>query len=171
MGYKLILMKAQLETPFGSMIAIGDETELYLLEFEDRKGLQREIDCLQQTTQSEIISSHNKLIDLIEEELRQYFYGNLREFTTPVRFFGTSFQRNVWEELRKISLGETCSYSEIARAIGKPSSCRPVAQAIRSNQLSIIIPCHRVIYTGGGLGGYSGGIKRKKLLLEHEKDW
>jgi len=75
----------------------------------------------------------------------------------------------VWEELQKIPFGETCSYAELAATIGKPSAFRAVANANGANQFAIVIPCHRVINSNGELGGYGGGLPRKKWLIAHER--
>ncbi|MES2273988.1 MAG: methylated-DNA--[protein]-cysteine S-methyltransferase, partial [Chlamydiota bacterium] len=139
------------------------------LEFIDCAALEREIDRLRKQTKLAILPGRNPPIDSIERELSQYFEGTLRAFTTPLFLLGTPFQRAVWEELKKIPHGETRSYGEIARAIDKPSAFRAVAQANGANQLAIVIPCHRVINTNGELGGYAGGLTRKKWFLEHEK--
>ena len=84
---------------------------------------------------------------------------------------GTEFQIKVWNELKKIPIGETRTYKEIAELIGKPKAARAVANACGQNPYPVIIPCHRVIRSDGGLGGYSGegGIKKKKMLLTEEK--
>jgi len=103
-------------------------------------------------------------------ELNQYFEDKLQSFQTPLTFLGTPFQKQVWEELLKIPAGETRSYSEIAIAIGRPSAFRAVAQANGANQLALIVPCHRVINADGQLGGYGGGLTRKKWLLDHERE-
>ena len=83
---------------------------------------------------------------------------------------GSPFQKQVWEELKKIPSGETRAYLAIAKAVGRPTACRAVANANGANQLAIIIPCHRVINTNGELGGYGGGIARKQWLLDLEKN-
>jgi AraC family transcriptional regulator of adaptative response/methylated-DNA-[protein]-cysteine methyltransferase len=98
-----------------------------------------------------------------------YFDGNLTEFKTPLFFLGSSFQKQVWEALRKIPFGQTRSYAEMATFIGKPSAFRAVANANGANQLAIVVPCHRVINTNGDLAGYGGGIARKKWLIHHEQ--
>ncbi|HEV7737443.1 MAG TPA: methylated-DNA--[protein]-cysteine S-methyltransferase, partial [Chlamydiales bacterium] len=108
------------------------------------------------------------LLDSLQEELAQYFAGNLQTFKTPVHFTGTPFQVRVWEELQKISYGTTISYAMLAANIGKPTAFRAVARANGANKLAIIIPCHRVIYANGALGGYSGGLARKPQLLAVE---
>lgn len=81
---------------------------------------------------------------------------------------GTAFQRSVWDELRRIPLGETRSYGDLAHALGNPGAVRAVGQANGANPVWVIVPCHRVVRSGGALGGYGGGIERKAWLLEHE---
>jgi len=82
---------------------------------------------------------------------------------------GSSFQKKVWAELQKISIGKTCCYSDVAQAIKRPAAVRALARANGANQLAIIIPCHRVINANGDIGGYGGGIARKRCLLSHER--
>ena len=151
------------------MIAIGDEEALYLLEFGERSGLEREIDRLKQKTNAPIVSGTTAPIRLLEKELSQYFEGKLTEFKTPLFFMGSPFQKKVWEELLKIPFGERCSYSNIAQAIGRPTAFRAVARAISTNQLAIVIPCHRVLSAKGSLSGYAGGLAQKQWLLDHER--
>lgn len=167
--HRNILKASWLDTRLGPMIAIGDEKALYLLEFVDRRGLEREVERLREKTKSAIIPGTTETILSIEKELNQYFDGKLKEFTTPLFLLGSPFQKRVWEELKKIPIGETRSYAEMAIAIGNPSAFRAVANANGANQFAIIIPCHRVINTNGDLGGYGGGIARKDWLLNHEK--
>jgi len=162
-----VLKEYRMDTPLGQMIAVADEQVLYLLEFVDRRGLAAEMAKLQ--TKSTIISGKTDPIDSIENELHRYFDGLLTDFQTPVKTMGTLFQKEVWAELLKISVGKTCSYSDVALAIKKQSAFRAVARANSANQLVIIIPCHRVINKNGDLGGYSGGMARKRWLLAHEE--
>jgi AraC family transcriptional regulator of adaptative response/methylated-DNA-[protein]-cysteine methyltransferase len=168
-GNENILKASWIDTLLGPMLAISDEQALYLLEFVDRRGLEREVERLRKRTKSAIIPGYTKPIETIETELHQYFEGKIHEFRTPLFLLGSPFQKQVWEELKKIPPGETRSYSDIAKAIGKPSAFRAVAQANGANQLALIIPCHRVINADGELGGYGGGLIRKKWLLNHEK--
>lgn len=163
-----ILKESWIDTPLGPMIAIADERALYLLEFVDCKGLEREVECLRKKTASTIIPGHTHPIHSIENELKLYFEGKLIDFKTPLFCLGSPFQKRVWEELKKIPFGQTRSYSDIASAIGQPTAYRAVANAIGANQFALIIPCHRVINTNGKLGGYSGGLTRKKWLINHE---
>jgi AraC family transcriptional regulator of adaptative response/methylated-DNA-[protein]-cysteine methyltransferase len=164
-----VLKASWLDTPFGPMVAVADEIGLYLLEFVDRRGLEREIERLRLKTKLAIIPGKTEAIRLIENELIQYFKGTLQEFKTPLLLLGSPFQKRVWDELKKIPFGETRSYSQIALAISRPSAFRAVAQANGANQIAIVIPCHRVINSNGDLGGYGGGIARKKWLLDHER--
>ncbi|AXU06696.1 methylated-DNA--[protein]-cysteine S-methyltransferase [Rickettsia japonica] len=163
------LKAAWLDTPLGSMLAISDEKLLYLLEFVDRRGLEREIERLRIKTESAIIPGSTEPILMIEEDLQLYFNGTLQKFNTPIWFLGSPFQKMVWQELINIPYGETRSYLNQAKALGKPNSYRAVANANGMNQLAIIVPCHRIINSNGKLGGYSRGLHRKKWLIEHER--
>ncbi|MGC5325109.1 bifunctional transcriptional activator/DNA repair enzyme AdaA [Brevibacillus sp. SYSU BS000544] len=164
-----ILKASWIDTQLGPMIAIADEQALYLLEFVDRRGLEREVERLRKRTKSAIIPGSTGPIRSIERELTLYFEGTLSTFETPINLLGSAFQKRVWEQLLKIPPGETRSYLEIAHLLGKPTAFRAVAQANGANQLAIVIPCHRVINSNGELGGYGGGISRKNWLLDHEK--
>ncbi|EHB44387.1 methylated-DNA/protein-cysteine methyltransferase [Mycolicibacterium rhodesiae JS60] len=103
------------------------------------------------------------------EQLAAYFAGDLTEFELDLDLGGTEFQRKVWAALRTIPYGETRSYGEIAMQIGSPSASRAVGMANGRNPIGIIVPCHRVIGSTGGLTGYGGGLDRKKQLLALER--
>jgi len=164
-----ILKAAWLDTPLGPMIAIADEIGLYLLEFVNRRGLEREVERLRQRLKAAIVPGENMIIQSISAEIVDYFIGKNQKFKTPMHLLGSPFQRKVWEALMKIPLGETRSYLEIAQSLNMPKAFRAVARANGANQLAIIIPCHRVINTDGELGGYGGGVARKQWLLKHEQ--
>jgi methylated-DNA-[protein]-cysteine S-methyltransferase len=102
------------------------------------------------------------------EALRAYFEGRNYTFALPLAPKGTAFQQAVWRALLAVRPGETASYLDIARAIGRPSAARAVGGAVGSNPLAVVVPCHRIVATGGGLGGYAGGLARKRWLLAHE---
>ncbi len=102
-------------------------------------------------------------------QLEEYFKGELRAFTFPVRFIkGTPFQKQVWNALRLIPYGEVVSYKQLAIFLGIPGGSRAIGMANHNNPIPIVIPCHRVIQASGGLGGYSPGVEWKIKLLEHE---
>lgn len=159
------LLKADwIDTPLGPMIAIADEEALYLLEFVNRRGLEREIEHLRNKIGAAIIPGKTNIIDSIKQELSQYFKGELTQFLTPIKMIGTPFQKGVWLELNKIPMGETCSYSEIAKRIENSGAVRAVGSANGANQIAIVIPCHRVINADGQLGGYGGGGCSEKMV-------
>jgi methylated-DNA-[protein]-cysteine S-methyltransferase len=101
-------------------------------------------------------------------QLDAYFEGELRDFDLPLRMAGTTFQRQSWDALLTIPYGTTISYAEQARRIGREGAFRAVGAANGRNPVAIIVPCHRVIGTGGKLIGYGGGLPLKQWLLEHE---
>lgn len=166
----LILKAAWIDTKLGPMIAIADDAELYLLEFVDRRGLEREIERLRKRLKVAIIPGDTKILQQTEKEVSEYFRGERIDFETPIHLIGSDFQKSVWQALRKIPAGQTRSYSELAQSLNKPTAFRAVANANGANQLAIIIPCHRVINADGKLGGYGGGIPRKQWLLSHENE-
>lgn len=106
----------------------------------------------------------------LEGELKDYFSGNLQQFTTEFGLVGTAFQRDVWRQLQWIPFGKISTYGQIACRIGKSNASRAVGAAIGKNPLSIVLPCHRVIGKSGSLTGYAGGLERKRWLLSFERD-
>ena len=102
-------------------------------------------------------------------QISEYLAGIRKDFSVPLRLEGTEFRMKVWDEMRRIPYGETITYKELARRIGSPDACRAVANACGANPFPIIIPCHRVVASGGKTGGYTGGIDIKRALLEIEK--
>lgn len=162
---KEILKSSQIVTPLGPMIAVGSNEALYLLEFADRQRLGWKT----KATKSDITPGSTAILQSIEKELALYFDGKLKEFKTPLLMIGTPFQKRVWKELRKIPYGKTVSYAEIAVRIDHPTAYRAAALANGANPFTLVVPCHRVINANGRLGGYGGGISRKKWLLAHEK--
>ncbi|GAJ45696.1 methylated-DNA--protein-cysteine methyltransferase [Holospora elegans E1] len=167
--YRQSLKASWIDTKLGPMIAISDETNLYLLEFADGKGLKRKIERLKRATKAVIIQKSTALIESVALELEFYFDRKIRQFMTPLHFLGSLFQNLVYEELMRIPYGQTRNYKAQASALGKSKAYRAVANANAANQFSIIVPCHRVINSNGALGGYSGGITRKQWLINHER--
>jgi methylated-DNA-[protein]-cysteine S-methyltransferase len=113
-------------------------------------------------------ASDNKFLKEAERQLSSYFNGRLKKFTVPLDFKGTDFQKSVWAALLTIPFGETRSYGEIARQIGRPQASRAVGAANGRNPISIIAPCHRVIGASGKLTGFAGGLEAKDQLLKLE---
>lgn len=109
------------------------------------------------------------VLDALEQQLTAYFAGVLRRFDVPLAPTGTDFQRQAWQILRGISFGETITYGEQARRLGRPTAVRAVGSANSRNPLPIVVPCHRVIGAAGALIGFAGGLDRKAWLLDHER--
>jgi len=135
-------------------LALGDSAEALVKELAERFPRTLLVPALQPDTLPDITAIIN---------------GQRREVALPLDLQGTPFQLLVWDALKAIPYGSTLSYSELARQIGRPKSARAVANGCGANPVGIIIPCHRVIRSDGSLGGYRGGVERKKLLLEREQ--
>ncbi|MEH6631467.1 MAG: trifunctional transcriptional activator/DNA repair protein Ada/methylated-DNA--[protein]-cysteine S-methyltransferase [Halopseudomonas aestusnigri] len=159
-----------IDTPLGAMVAVSDKSALHLLEFADRKALPTELKKLRQQVRGDLGIGRYGPTDQIEAELSDFFAGNSDRFDVPLALHGTGFTKDVWHALREIPVGETRSYSDIARSIGNPAATRAVARANGANQIAIVIPCHRVIGADGSLTGYGGGLWRKQKLIDLEKN-
>ncbi|GHV18967.1 methylated-DNA--protein-cysteine methyltransferase [Clostridia bacterium] len=143
-----------IQSPVGTLTAVADDEHLLRLDFGERH-----IDGIFKT---------NVILENIEKQLREYFSGTRHEFDVPLGLRGTPFQEASWRGLQTIGYGETLSYGELALRIGHPRAARAVGNANHNNPISIIVPCHRVITSDGGLGGYGGGTEVKKFLLKLE---
>lgn len=163
------LLARRIETPLGTMLALADDAGLRLLEFVDRRGLEREIAGLRSRLKVAVVPGQHPTLDLVATQLGEYFAGQRREFDLPLAPVGSLFQRQVWAELRRIPPGRTRSYLEMAARVGVPGAARAIGRANGSNMIAIVIPCHRVINADGSLCGYAGGIWRKQRLLDLER--
>ena len=120
--------------------------------------------------QSEVYSKeYPKIINKLFLQLDEFFEGKRTAFNIDFTLKGTEFQLKVWNELLNIPYGETISYSELAKRIGKPKASRAIGGALNKNPIPIVVPCHRVIGKNGSLTGFGGGIELKKRLLRVEK--
>ncbi|ATZ21622.1 methylated-DNA--[protein]-cysteine S-methyltransferase [Mesoplasma tabanidae] len=166
------IFKQHIDTDLGQMIVISDEKKLFLLEFADKKNLNEEILTLENEFNCKVEEKITKISKKIDKEIKLYFKGELKEFETPFLMRGTKFQKLVWSELLKIPYGKTISYKELATRIGNDKASRAVANANAKNKIVVLIPCHRIINTNKGLGGYSCGIEKKQklLALENQKN-
>jgi AraC family transcriptional regulator of adaptative response/methylated-DNA-[protein]-cysteine methyltransferase len=158
-----------LHTPLGPMLAMAERRGLVMLEFLDRPILMREIEELRSRYGYLIGAGESAQLNQIEDELKRYFDGSLTRFEVPLHTPGSIFQNQVWEALRQVPYGTTCTYGEIALLLGKPGGSRAVGLANGSNRMSIVLPCHRVIGADGSLTGYGGGKARKEFLLRLER--
>src|SRR5690554_4650419 len=156
-------------TPVGHLLAWAERVG----GIEDIDGLVvTQLDFLPAEQREQVFLSDNKpcaLLDELEAQLEAYFSGTLRQFDLPLAPAGTEFQQAVWNALETIPYGETWSYKQLAEAVSRPKGYQAVGQANGRNPIVIIIPCHRVIAADGSLGGYGGGLARKKNLLKLEQ--
>lgn len=157
-----------LDTPLGPMIVICSDAHIYLAEFTVRKNLTGQIEKLTKIYDRPILPGRTGITEMASQQIHAYFAGALKDFDLPLHPTGTAFQNRVWNALCDIPYGQTRSYKELAVAIGNEKAFRAVASSNAKNGLAIIIPCHRVINTGGKLGGYAGGLAKKQWLLDHE---
>ncbi len=165
------LFAERIETPLGAMLAIADDEGLRLLEFVDRRAMEREMSILRNRLETNIVPGEHRHLAAIRTQLANYFSGKNLEFSVPLAPVGSPFQMRTWELLQTIPLGETRSYSWMATKLGDAEMRRAVGRANGDNMMCIIIPCHRVIRADGSLCGYGGGLWRKKWLLDHERKW
>ena len=154
------VLYSTMASPLGELLLTCDGTALTGINMQAQKyGPERASDW----------KRDDAVLEHAREQLRAYFEGKLRDFTLPLAAEGTPFQQRVWRALCDIPFGETISYGELARRVGKPNASRAVGLANGHNPISIVVPCHRVIGTNGALTGYGGGIERKRWLLAHER--
>ena len=155
-------------SPCGEMVLGSCEERLCLCDWKESKHRVSVDNRLQRLLRGEMMEGDSKVIDKTCGELDEYFAGKRRRFDVILNFCGTDFQVKVWRALLKIGYGETVSYSELAKRVGMPTGVRVVANAIGTNAISVIVPCHRVIGTNNNLTGYSGGLETKQYLLDLE---
>lgn len=111
----------------------------------------------------------DRLQPALREQLDAYFRGELRDFDVRLSLAGTPFQQQVWSALAGVSYGTTCTYADLAAAVGRPTAVRAVGAANGRNPVCLVLPCHRVVGSGGSLTGYAGGVERKAFLLDLER--
>jgi AraC family transcriptional regulator of adaptative response/methylated-DNA-[protein]-cysteine methyltransferase len=163
------IIAAWIESPLGPLVAGATGKGLCLLEFTDRRMLEAQFTTIRQRFGCAVVPGKHEHLEQLQEELEQYFAGNLTEFKVPLVYPGSPFQQKVWQGLLRIPFGKTCSYEDLAREIGAPGAQRAVGRANGQNRIGIVIPCHRVVNKGGQLGGYGGGLWRKQFLLDLER--
>ncbi len=156
-------------TPLGPMVAGATDDGVCLLEFADRRMLERQIVQIRRRFALTPVPGEHEHLSHLDRELAEYFTGARRQFTVPMVAPGTPFQEQCWDYLRTVPYGETRCYADEATAVGRPGAMRAVGRANGDNRLAIVIPCHRVVRSNGQLAGYGGGVWRKRLLLELER--
>jgi len=165
-----VLRARWLATPLGPMLAAATDEGVCLLEFADRRAIRTQVATLRRRFPHPVIPGSNARLDQLTAEIAEYWAGARSTFDSPLLAPGTPFQSAVWDFLRTIPPGETRSYADVARSLGRPTAVRAVARANGENRIAILIPCHRVIGSDGSLTGYGGGIWRKERLLALERE-
>lgn len=155
-------------TPIGAMEAFSAVQGISLLEFCDNPMIESAKEKLKEDFGWEIVAQSNRMIDLLEGQLKEYFEGRRKSFAVVLNPAGTEFQQKVWNNLLNLEYGKTITYKEQARGLGNLKALRAVAAANGANKIPIVIPCHRVVGSNGELTGFSGGLWRKKFLLNLE---
>ena len=161
----------RIDTPIGPMTIGATDDAVVLADFTNRRMMPAQLASVRRRfgPTVEVADGDEPLLDRTEAQLAAYFAGERQTFDLPIDHPGSTFQERVWAELRRIPYGETIAYRELAERVMAPSAPRAVGRANGSNRLAIIVPCHRVIATGGGLGGYGGGLPAKRYLLDLER--
>ena len=150
-----------LNTPIGDLLLAGDDEGLSLIGFPRGK--------MRHDPEPDWIFNE-KPFAAARQQLQEYFAGQRKDFDLPLKLSGTEFQVRVLEELRRIPYGETASYGDVAKRIGRPKAVRAVGAANGRNPIPIVIPCHRVIGSSGDLTGFGGGLDTKAALLRLEAE-
>ena len=158
----------RIDTPIGSMTLGATEDALVLADFSDRPMMPAQLAAVRRRF-GPTADAASPILDAAEAQLDEYVVGRRMTFDLPTDAPGSPFQASVWEALRGIRYGETVTYAELARRVGVPAGSRAVGRANGANRLAIIVPCHRVVASGGGLGGYGGGLRAKQFLLDLER--
>jgi O-6-methylguanine DNA methyltransferase len=168
MPAKTLVRYTPVQTPIGELVAAATDTHLVLLEYERRTMYEQQLERVRRALDCEFEPGESPVFDTLRTQLDEYFAGDRRDFDVPMHVPGTPFQTKVWSELQRIPSGTTTTYARLAERIGHPSAVRAVGRANGDNRVAILIPCHRVVGTGGTLVGYGGGLWRKRKLLELE---
>ena len=153
------------DTPVGPLTVAATEVGVVRIAFDDGRAA---LDEIAATVSPRVVRLPRRL-DAVRRELEEYFSGRRRVFGVPLdRRLSRGYRREVLEALRRVPFGRTVTYGELAGRTGRPGASRAVGSAMATNPIPIVVPCHRVVRTGGALGGYGGGVDAKAWLLRHE---
>jgi len=153
--------RTTLDTPIGPMTVVASDGGLRAVLWPDDSGRVRLPDDI-------VEDASHPVVVTASTQLREYFDGERTAFDVPIDLVGTDFQQTVWRSLAAIPYGETATYGEQARRIGRPTAARAVGSANARNPLSIVLPCHRVVGADGSMTGFAGGLDTKRFLLDLE---
>lgn len=157
------------QTQIGELLLGSFGDRLCLLGFGDKETRRAVDDRIRKKLDARFVEQNDEVLEKTRKQVDEYLNGNRKEFDIPLLMVGTDFQKRVWKALLRLPYGATSTYGQIAEEIGSPRAVRAVGNANRANPISIIVPCHRVIGSDGGLVGYGGGLSLKKWLLRLEQ--
>jgi methylated-DNA-[protein]-cysteine S-methyltransferase len=157
------------KTEIGEVVLGSFRGKLCLLGFRSREMTRTADDRIKKALNAEFVERDDEILEKTRTQLNEYLQGRRREFDIPVLIVGTAFQKSIWNELMKVPYGATSTYGQIAEDISSPKAVRAVGNANSANPISIIVPCHRIIGSDGGLVGYGGGLSVKRRLLDLEQ--
>lgn len=163
-----VILFEQYQSPYGELKIGSFEERLCLCDWNYRKMRKAVDERICKALATEMKPGKSDVIELCKEQLEAYFNKQRTDFSIPLLLSGSEFQKRVWQHLIEIPYGKMTSYLELSRKLGDEKAIRAVASANGANAHSIIIPCHRVIGSGGELTGYAGGLTAKRKLLELE---
>ncbi len=159
---------AYYKTKIGELIIGSYDTKLCLLDFRYRRMRTTVDSRIKQHLNADFTLQEDEMLLEAKKQIDEYLQGDRKEFSIPFLQLGSGFQKEVWNELLNIHYGETATYLDIAKGIDNPKAVRAVASANGANAIALMVPCHRIIESNGGLGGYGGGVSIKKRLLNLE---
>ncbi len=158
------------KTKIGELIIASFEGKICIVDFRYRKMRTTVDNRIKRGLKAQFVEREDEVIAKTKKQIDEYLKGERRQFSVPILTVGTPFQRAVWSALLEIPYGKTASYLDVAKRIAKARAVRAVAAANGANSIALIIPCHRIIESGGGIGGYGAGSAVKKRLLKLESD-
>jgi methylated-DNA-[protein]-cysteine S-methyltransferase len=160
-----VLSRSTLKTPIGTLFLISHEHMLLASGFSNFKELSKQLEVEDQVRESKEV----KRIPIVSDLIEDYLQGDLKALDgISVRQPGERFSQSAWKAMRKVSPGKTISYGELAKKAGSPDAVRAAGSACARNLIALVVPCHRIVKTGGALGNYAYGLDVKEWLLRHE---
>jgi len=156
------------KTKIGNLVLGCFQDRLCMLDFRYRKMRNSVDKRIKQGLNADFIERDDDILQKTRQQIDEYLSAHRKQFDIPILMVGSDFQKQVWQQLMRVSYGQTASYSDLAKRINHEKAVRAVASANGANALALIIPCHRIIESNGGLGGYGGGLSVKKRLLKIE---
>ncbi len=159
------------KTKIWELLIASFEGKICILDFAYRKMRKTVDGRVKKLLNADFIEQEDEVIAEAKKQIDEYLSGERKEFSVPILLAGTAFQQQVWKALLQVEYWKTASYLDLAKSINNPKAVRAVASANGANAIAIIVPCHRIIETGGGLGGYGWGVPVKKRLLKLEREF